>query len=409
MACGCTRHCAVCWRGFRFQIAMTVMLLPRMLLLLTAALLRPAAAAAAETRSASMLMQGGCASFLPNGANETTGIDYADANISVVRAAGRSPVCCAACTDWNRKRKKGDPACLFAVWHKDTSSCALKATGLHPKHGHHVAAVSPGPPPPPPPGAMKLIVLPNASSVDRGAKCLDGSPPAIYHREANTSADPSAATKFVLYFKGGGWCENATACALRSGGLIGSSNTLRKHQPTFSYTGVLDPNPATNPDFAHHHHIVLWYCDGGSFSGDRTEPVVVASGGRTPNQRIWYRGKRVLDAILDYLKVELAFGEATEVLLSGGSAGGLSVYLHADYVRAQFGPAVKFRAAPVRSSWLSGALLLFHLLLSSTYCCCCCMLLPCAVLYPTSRFPGLCNVFESYLAGQWFLSDAPHG
>ena len=296
---------------------------------------------------------GGCASFAPNGhSNKTTGIDYVDANISVVRSAARSSSCCTACTDWNSKRKQGEPACLFAVWHKDTSSCALKATGLHPKHGLHVAAVSPGPPPPPPPGEMQLVILPNASSVDRGAVCLDGSLPAIYHRAANTTADPAAGRKFVLYFKGGGWCENSTACAKRSGGLLGSSNTLSKHQPTFDYTGMLDPNLATNPDFANHHHIVLWYCDGGSFSGDRTEPVVVASGGRTPNQKIWYRGKRVLDAILDYMDTAIGFSSATEVLLAGGSAGGLSVYLHADYVREHFSPAVKFRAAPVRASVL---------------------------------------------------------
>lgn len=45
---------------------------------------------------------------------------------------------------------------------------------------------------------MDLIILPNASSVDKGAVCLDGSPPAIYYRPANTSADPTAAYKWVL-------------------------------------------------------------------------------------------------------------------------------------------------------------------------------------------------------------------
>ena len=40
-------------------------------------------------------------------------------------------------------------------------------------------------------------------------------------------------------------------------------------------------------------------------------------------------------------------GDAAEVLLSGGSAGGLATYLHADYVRATFADDVKFRAAPI--------------------------------------------------------------
>lgn len=328
----------------------------RRLLLCGLACVASAAAKAAKTDDTGAatngaLLQGGCASFLPHGENKTTGVDYADPNISVVAASSHSASCCTACTDYNRNRTSG-PRCLFAVWHKDTASCALKATGRRPRHGTHVAAVAPGPPPPPPLGAMKLIVLPNASSVDRGAVCLDGSPPAIYYRAANTAADPTAAHKFVLYIKGGGWCENATMCALRAGGLIGSSNTLTKHQPTFSYTGVLDPNAATNPDFANFHHVVLWYCDGGSFSGDRAEPVVVASGGRSLNQKVYYRGKRVLDAILDYMDVEFGLSSATEVLFSGGSAGGLSVYLHADAVRARFGETTKFRAAPVSGFFL---------------------------------------------------------
>ena len=43
---------------------------------------------------------------------------------------------------------------------------------------------------------------------------------------------------------------------------------------------------------------------------------------------------------------------ATEVLLSGGSAGGLSTFLHADYVRSLFGEEVKFGAAPVSGFFL---------------------------------------------------------
>jgi hypothetical protein len=286
----------------------------------------------------------GCADFLPDGGNKTTGIDYADANISVVPSK-RSSGCCTACTDFNTRRKPNESACLFAVWHKDSGVCALKATGLRPVRGLHVAAVAPGPPPPPPPGAMKLIILPNASSVDRGAVCLDGSAPAIYHRAAQASIDLTAASKWVIYFKGGGWCQNATACALRAGGLIGSSSRLPKTQPTFSYTGVLDPDPGTNPDFAHFHHVVLWYCDGGSFSGDRAAPLVVPSGGRTLDQRVYFRGRRVLDAMLDYMNRTLGLGGATEVLLAGGSAGGLSVYLHADAIRARFGPAGEQRTS----------------------------------------------------------------
>jgi hypothetical protein len=82
-------------------------------------------------------------------------------------------------------------------------------------------------------------------------------------------------------------------------------------------------------------------------AGDKTDPIVVGNG-----TTLWFRGRRILDAVLDYLKLNYGLGEATEVLLSGGSAGGLSTFLHADYVRSLFGKDVKFGAAPVSGFFL---------------------------------------------------------
>ena len=278
------------------------------------------------------------------------GIDYRDANLTVVplSKANRSTACCDACASWNERRAPGSPACTIGVWHRDTSCCALKATALKPFKGLHVlayaAAVQPADP-----SAMDLVILPNASSVDKGAVCLDGSAPAIYYRKPNTTADPSADKKWVLYFKGGGWCTNAAACAARAHSLIGSSNNLNKSQPTFSFGGPLDADPSMNPAFAHFHHVIFWYCDGGSFSGDRQAPEVV------DGQQVWYRGKRNLDAMLAFLQHGYGLNDATEVLLSGGSAGGLSTYLHADYVRSKFDQSVKFKAAPISGFFLNHA------------------------------------------------------
>jgi hypothetical protein len=198
---------------------------------------------------------------------------------------------------------------------------------------------------------MDLVVIPEDVAEAAGAKCLDGSPPAFYYRAANVSADPSAVTKFVLYFKGGGWCFNESLCAARAGGIIGSSAKLNKSQPTFSSLGPLDAVAAQNPEFANWHHVELWYCDGGSFSGDRTDPVTV------DGKQVWFRGRRNLDTILDFLGAE-KFGDlssATDVLLSGGSAGGLSSFLHADYIHARFDKSkstVKFGVAPISGFFL---------------------------------------------------------
>lgn len=200
-----------------------------------------------------------------------------------------------------------------------------------------VAAVAAAPP-------LDLIVLPNGSSVDLGAVCLDGSAPAIYYLGANATADPSARSRWLLYFKGGGWCYDEEDCARRALTSDGSTKGLSE-TGGFSQ-GIMSRDPAVNPLFANAHHVELWYCDGGSFTGDRTEPVEVNG------TQVFFRGKRILDAILSFLMLNYKLDEATEVLLAGGSAGGLSTFLHADYVRSQFGPNVKFGAAPVSGFFL---------------------------------------------------------
>jgi hypothetical protein len=74
-----------------------------------------------------------------------------------------------------------------------------------------------------------------------------------------------------------------------------------------------------------------------------TEPYV----NTTLNTTLYFRGKRVMDALLEVLLLEHGLSQAEEVLLSGGSAGGLSTYLHADYVKTKMPATVKkYKAAP---------------------------------------------------------------
>ena len=65
------------------------------------------------------------------------------------------------------------------------------------------------------------------------------------------------------------------------------------------------------------------YCDGGSFSGNN-ETVTTYQ-----NTSLYFRGKRVREAAYASL---LASGldKATDVVISGCSAGGLATYLHTD-------------------------------------------------------------------------------
>jgi hypothetical protein len=91
--------------------------------------------------------------------------------------------------------------------------------------------------------------------------------------------------------------------------------------------------------------IHLPYSDGASFAGfrDGTWPV--------PNstEKLSFRGIKNLDGIIEFAMAH-GMGKASELVVTGGSAGGLSTFLHTDRVAAAVkavNPSVKARAAPV--------------------------------------------------------------
>jgi hypothetical protein len=146
------------------------------------------------------------------------------------------------------------------------------------------------------------------------------------------------------YFKGGGWCYDEASCLARTHTSIGSATHFT---PTFQFSGIMDSNATINPTFANHNRVVLWYCDGASFSGDAT--AINTKTGKP----LYFRGKRVMDAMLDTLMSEHGLDQAEEVLLSGGSAGGLAAYLHTDYVASKMPKSVKkFKSSPVSGFFL---------------------------------------------------------
>ena len=158
---------------------------------------------------------------------------------------------------------------------------------------------------------------------------------------ASTAA---ANTSWVLYIKGGGWCYDEKSCLGRAATELGNATMFPS---TFEFSGMMDSNASVNPTFYDFNRVVLWYCDGASWSGDREKPTNV------DGTDIWFRGRRNLVAIIRYLMETKGLDRATDVLLSGGSAGGLSTFLHADYVKTLLPSTVKrYKAAPVSGFFL---------------------------------------------------------
>jgi hypothetical protein len=64
-------------------------------------------------------------------------------------------------------------------------------------------------------------------------------------------------------------------------------------------------------------------------------------------QLLHFRGWRILNAVFVDLIEKYDFSSSTDVILGGGSAGALAVYLHADTIRELYVPTqARFMAMP---------------------------------------------------------------
>jgi len=82
-----------------------------------------------------------------------------------------------------------------------------------------------------------------------------------------------------------------------------------------------------------------------SFSGMRVDSVAVNGDKGVVN--LWFRGRYIVDAIIEDLKLTQGFDSAIKVLLTGCSAGGLSAFFQADYISTILPKSVtKYGVAP---------------------------------------------------------------
>ena len=192
-------------------------------------------------------------------------------------------------------------------------------------------------------GDAQLHLLPPSRVAEFNARCLDGSAPGYYIRRSSTPHS----TRFKFHIMGGGWCQSAADCYARSQSLLGSSTFWTPWlsalwPPEFAgFYGLMDANASANP-FSDFTFVWLAYCDGSSQTSNRDEPVVYNG------TSLYMRGRAILDAHLAELEEEEGFlSTATEVIVSGTSAGGLSTYLHASYIASRLAaPSVNVVAVP---------------------------------------------------------------
>ena len=171
-------------------------------------------------------------------------------------------------------------------------------------------------------GVYELHLFPNSSA--NGAVCLDGSLPGFYLRNG-TSLEKS---KWIIFFQGGAWCHDEDSCYQRSYTALGSSTCLSDYLEAEVSEGLLSSQVKHNPEFFNWSSVFVPYCDGASFTGDREKPL------EFNDTLLYFRGRRILDALLDEL-LQRGMDKASDIILSGTSAGALSAMVHSDYIRSR--------------------------------------------------------------------------
>eukprot|EP00041_Stephanoeca_diplocostata_P011991 m.198822 g.198822 ORF g.198822 m.198822 type:complete len:445 (+) comp18762_c0_seq1:94-1428(+) len=185
-------------------------------------------------------------------------------------------------------------------------------------------------------GSVPLTLLPQDRG-DESPACLDGTPYGFFFQPSTTGS-----TKWTLSIEGGGWCYDEVDCYCRSKTHLGSSKYVGA-TGSCSCANVLEDGTMDTDCNC----IYLPYSDGASFSGfvDKAVPVPGLA-----NETMYFRGIKNLDGAIDFAMAH-GMTHATEFVITGGSAGGLSTFLHADRVAARLhveAPSCKkIRALPV--------------------------------------------------------------
>eukprot|EP01060_Flectonema_neradi_P012159 TRINITY_DN19046_c0_g1_i1.p1 TRINITY_DN19046_c0_g1~~TRINITY_DN19046_c0_g1_i1.p1 ORF type:complete len:512 (+),score=64.73 TRINITY_DN19046_c0_g1_i1:95-1630(+) len=163
------------------------------------------------------------------------------------------------------------------------------------------------------PKPLHLVKM--TDELGKGAVCLDGSPAGYYHRKGNSRL-------LHIHFEGGGWCYDEEDCLHRSKSNIGSSNEWANRM---SQEGMLADSCNKNPTLCESNLVYIPYCDGGSFTGRREEPITYKG------KDLHFKGYQIVISVLKYILRD-GYLNATRVLLSGDSAGGLAVELNANLI-----------------------------------------------------------------------------
>jgi len=176
---------------------------------------------------------------------------------------------------------------------------------------------------------------------------LDGTPSGYYYRRSSAPPGSPGYSSWVIFLQGGGLCVEPVDCYLRMRTSLGSSNYWND---TFNdRLGVLSANASINP-FADFNHVWVPYCSGDTHTGTLMSDDILG---------FYFSGHLTIVALCQHLKDTTHILNATHILLSGASAGGIGVFNNADYIRNQF-PNAGLKAAPQAGYFFPSSLVIYE-------------------------------------------------
>jgi hypothetical protein len=113
--------------------------------------------------------------------------------------------------------------------------------------------------------------------------------------------------------------------------------------------GILSPDPAQNPDFYDANLVQISYCSSDYWMGeeDGNKAMTPSQIRASENASNWYfDGHGVLQGVIQLLQHSYGLNNASEVLLAGGSAGAVGVFMNANFVSGLLPLQTRFAALP---------------------------------------------------------------
>lgn len=181
---------------------------------------------------------------------------------------------------------------------------------------------------PPQPGKMMRCQINDA--VKREAVCNDGSPGVYYGRKG----EGEGRSKWIIHLEGGGGASSIGELAVRW--LTQHHRmTSKGYPPYLTGAGIFKKGP--KDPFGRWNHVMIKYCSSDLHIGTgqiKSELTTGKTRGHDNPSQWLFRGKRIVMAVLEDLAKATprapGLENATEVILSGASAGGFGIVHNLD-------------------------------------------------------------------------------